>query len=138
MTRYQDNEDYEARNADFEKWRRRMERFEEISVSSVISNKENDVIELGRKVVVTTEYRGVFFGALTAYDINARTATLASCRNCVYWPSTNHGFVGLAIDGPLSGSRVGPAAESMDLVGITSMTPCADAAATRWESGPWA
>lgn len=92
---------------------------------------------IGRKVVVTTEFRGVFFGVLTTYDQIARTATLVGCRNCVYWPQENHGFVGLAVDGPKDGARIGPAAESMDLVGITSLTPCTDQASEAWEAGIW-
>lgn len=95
------------------------------------------MIEIGNKVVVTTEYRGVFFGTLTQYDIVNRRATLTAARNCVYWPPANRGFLGLATDGPLDGSRVGPGATELELAGVTSVTLCSDEATARWESGPW-
>jgi len=95
------------------------------------------MIETGKKVVVTTEFRGVFFGTLAAYDRAARTCTLSNARNCVYWPSCNRGFLGLAAEGPLDGARVGPAVDLLDLPGITSVTSVTDEAATRWETGPW-
>lgn len=95
------------------------------------------MIAIGNKVVVTTEYRGVFFGTITAYDQAARTVTLADARNCLYWPQSNRGFLGLAVDGPLDGSRVGPAVAELDLVGVTSVSPCSAAAAAKWEAAPW-
>ncbi len=40
-----------------------------------------------RPVLVTTEYRGVFFGY--AADTKGDTIILKRARNCIYWPSTN-------------------------------------------------
>lgn len=95
------------------------------------------MIELQQKVLVTTEYRGVFFGTLAAYDKAGRTVTLTDARNCVYWPSSNRGFLGLTTEGPLDGSRVGPATAEVDLAGVTSVSRVSDAAIVKWEAAPW-
>jgi hypothetical protein len=95
------------------------------------------MIEVGTKVVVTTEYRGVFFGTLAEYDRTARFAKLTSARNCVKWSSANKGFLGLAEAGPLNGSRIGPAVAELDLSGITSVSACTESAIEKWEAAPW-
>ena len=95
------------------------------------------MIEIGQRVVVTTEYRGVFFGKLAVYGQAERFVTLHDARNCVYWPSSNRGFLGLATDGPLEGSRVGPAVAEIDLAGVTSVSACSAVAVEKWQAGPW-
>lgn len=95
------------------------------------------MIQQGSKVVVTTEYRGVFFGVLAEYDRANRFVKLADARNCVHWTSANKGFLGLAEAGPLDGSRIGPSVAELDLAGITSVTTCTDAAIEKWEAAPW-
>ena len=87
------------------------------------------------KVVVTTIHRGVFFGELV--DENGDTCKLKNARNCVYWPSDVRGFLGLAFAGPSKGSKIGPAAPSLTLRGVTSIAECTTEAAEKWESGPW-
>ena len=59
----------------------------------------------GRPVLVTTEYRGVFFGY--AEDTSGDTVILTNARNCIYWPSANGGFMGLASEGPATDARIG-------------------------------
>ena len=95
------------------------------------------MIEYGKKVVITTQYRGVFFGTLADYDRAERTVVITAARNCVFWPTKNRGFLGLATDGPKSGARIGPAADLTELAGVTSVTLCSDNAATKWEEAPW-
>ena len=58
-----------------------------------------------RAVVVTTEYRGVFFGYAT--DVSGETIKLRAARNCIYWSAKARGFMGLAATGPDKQSRVG-------------------------------
>lgn len=87
-----------------------------------------------RAVVVTTAHRGVFFGYAT--DTEGATIALRAARNCIYWPVENHGFIGLASDGPKKGSRVGPAAD-ITLRDITCVAECSTQAVTAWESAPW-
>lgn len=87
-----------------------------------------------RAVLVTTEHRGVFFGY--ASETDGDTIKLRAARNCIYWPSTNKGFLGLASMGPLDGSRVGPAAD-IDVRQITCVAECTATAVTAWEKAPW-
>lgn len=97
-------------------------------------NRNNKVDALERAVLVTTAHRGVFFGY--AVETDGATIKLRDGRNCVYWPSENRGFIGLATMGPMKGSRVGPAAE-IELRDITSVAECTPAAVAAWEAAPW-
>lgn len=86
-----------------------------------------------RAVVVTTEHKGVFFGYLVK-DNGKTSVELRNARNCISWTENVKGFVGLAVSGPKDGSRVGPAAPTMTLYGITSVLGCTDEATAAWES----
>jgi len=87
-----------------------------------------------RAVLVTTAHRGVFFGFATKTDGN--TIKLRAGRCCIYWPSENRGFIGLASAGPASGAKVGPAAD-IELRDITSVAECTATAVEAWEKFPW-
>ena len=92
----------------------------------------------GTAVVVTTEYRGVFFGLLTkSVKEIPKTLELKECRNCVYWSSDVKGFIGLSTTGPSVNCRVGPAAATMRLNAITSIAPCSKDAVAAWRAEPW-
>ncbi len=88
----------------------------------------------GRPVLVTTVHRGVFFGY--ADDTSGETIKLKRARNCLYWPPSNKGFIGLASDGPAEGARVGPSAD-LELRNITCVVECSEAAVAAWERAPW-
>ncbi len=88
------------------------------------------------KVVVTTEFRGVFFGSMESPMVD-RVLILENARNCLYWPVENKGFLGLVAQGPLEGARVGPAVPLLTLTCVTSVSECTPDAVARWESGPW-
>lgn len=87
-----------------------------------------------RAVLVTTSHRGVFFGYAT--DTSGDVIALRAARNCLYWPTENKGFLGLASMGPVKGARVGPAAD-IELRDITCVANCSEAAVAAWESAPW-
>lgn len=87
-----------------------------------------------RAVLVTTEHRGVFFGYAT--DTSGDIIALRAARNCIYWPSSNKGFLGLASEGPHKGAKIGPAAD-LELRKITAVAACTPEAAKAWESAPW-
>ena len=87
-----------------------------------------------RAVIVTTAHRGVFFGY--ASDTRGAIISLRAARNCLYWPATQKGFIGLASTGPVDGSRVGPAAD-IELRDITSVIACTPEAVKAWEKAPW-
>jgi len=85
-----------------------------------------------RPVLVTTEFRGVFFGY--AGDTSGDNITLTNARNCIYWSSANGGFGGLASEGPAKGSRIGSRVEKIDLRKITSVSEVSADAASKWEN----
>ena len=92
-------------------------------------------MEAGTYVVVTTEHRGVFGGVFVSRK--DREVTLSEARVCVHWSAETRGFVGLAVTGPLDGSRVSPAAPELTLAGVTSISKCTEKAKDRWEQSPW-
>jgi hypothetical protein len=87
-----------------------------------------------RAVLVTTAHRGVFFGYAKATD--GDVIKLRSGRLCVYWPTANRGFIGLAAQGPLDGARVGPPAD-IEVRNITAVVEVTPEAVDRWERAPW-
>jgi len=87
-----------------------------------------------RAVLVTTAHRGVFFGYARKTD--GATIALRAARNCIYWPTANKGFLGLAATGPVSGARVGPPAD-IELRDITCVAACTPEAVAAWEKSPW-
>ena len=88
-----------------------------------------------RAVIVTTVYRGVFFGYAT--ETGGETIKLRAARLCVHWTADLRGFMGLASAGPSGGCRIGPRAD-IELRGITSVIEVSTAVAARWEAAPWA
>lgn len=88
----------------------------------------------GRAVLVTTQHRGVFFGYEESRDGTA--IVLKRARNCVMWRQMK-GFLALAESGPNEHCRIGPPAERLELLNITSIADVAPAAVDKWESAPW-
>ena len=99
-----------------------------------MANHPNRSKAAERAVLVTTSHRGVFFGYTT--DTDGATIALRAARNCIYWPSDNKGFMGLAAMGPLKGARVGPAAD-IELRDITCVAEVQVEAVKAWEAAPW-
>lgn len=88
-----------------------------------------------KKVVVTTKYRGVFYGELL--EQSGETVVLVAAKNCIYWASATRGFLGLAKNGPGPGCRIGPAVDRLELYGVTSISDCTPEASERWEGETW-
>lgn len=88
-----------------------------------------------RAVMVTTEFRGVFFGYATKTD--GDPIRLKRARNCIYWTSDEKGFLGLASTGPGKGCKIGPPVTEIELRKITSVVEVSEAAIAAWESAPW-
>lgn len=83
-------------------------------------------------VLVTTEFRGVFYGRTT--DPNADPIELSGARNCLYWSSDVGGFLGLAESGPSASCRIG--AQNPGVTRIRKVTCVSDlspVAAKAWE-----
>jgi hypothetical protein len=87
---------------------------------------------MSRPVLVTTEFRGVFFGY--AEDTTGDNITLTNARNCIYWPAENGGFAGLAAEGPHKNARIGATVSQIDLRKVTSVTDVTPDAVIKWEA----
>lgn len=87
-----------------------------------------------KPVLITTEFRGVFFGYMNgeAKKLPAEV-TLKNVKNCIYWSGDCGGFLGLAANGPTKGCRIGALAPELTLYKITSVTPVTDKAVEAWE-----
>jgi len=90
-----------------------------------------------KRVVVTTEYRGVFFGTLKSKNQEKRVVVLTNARNCLYWHDSVKGFIGLAVTGPSKQCRIGPAVSTIELAGVTAVLDCSEGASKKWEDAPW-
>lgn len=91
-------------------------------------------------VLVTTEFRGVFFGYIDG-DLPPSlpgSVTLANARNCIYWSADVGGFLGLAKTGPSDGCRIGAQVDRLEVYKVTSICPVMEAAAKRWDGAPCA
>jgi hypothetical protein len=89
--------------------------------------------ESKRPVVVTTEYRGVFFGYLEKENSD-RSVVLTQCRNCIKWTTEVNGFGGLAVTGPLHGCKIGPAIPKIKLEARTAILECTQEAESAWRN----
>lgn len=85
-----------------------------------------------KPVLVTTQYRGVFYGELVGKPSKAEL-TLKNARNCIYWSSNCGGFLGLAANGPTKDCRIGTQVPELTLYDITSITPVTDKAVKAWQ-----
>lgn len=83
-----------------------------------------------RPVIVTTEFRGVFFGY--ADDTSGDTIVLKNARNCIYWSQATGGFMGLASKGPGNGSRIGAQVDQIELRKVTSVVEVTPEAIEAW------
>jgi len=89
-----------------------------------------------RAVLITTEFKGVFFGYAEETNGTGDTIKLKRARNCIYWPTSNEGFMGLATYGPKQGARVGPRAD-IELRKVTSVVEVTPEAVEKWETIKW-
>ena len=87
---------------------------------------------MGKKVIVTTVHRGVFFGELLS-STEAKTVTLRNARMGIYW-ATSKGLFELADVGPNSKSKIGSVALEITLHDVTCVIVCSEASVAKWEA----
>jgi hypothetical protein len=85
-----------------------------------------------RAVLITTEFRGVFFGYIKNTDKSPNEIMLFNARNCIYWSKDCKGFLGLAKFGPTSSCIIGAQVEEITLYKITSITLVSSEAEKKW------
>jgi hypothetical protein len=86
----------------------------------------------GKAVLVTTEFRGVFFGRIKDDSKLPAEVTLTTVRNCLYWSASCGGFLGLASAGPNKDCKIGALVPEVTLYKITSITPVSEEAEQQW------
>lgn len=84
-----------------------------------------------KPVLITTEFRGVFFGYVTNDKKLPAEITLKNAKNCIYWDK--NGFLNLAANGPSKDCRIGTQVPELTLYKITSVSPVTDKAVEAWE-----
>ena len=87
----------------------------------------------GKACLITTEFRGVFFGYLEEDKDLPNRVTISKAKNCIYWSADCNGFLGLAANGPTSGCKIGVEVPELTLWKVTSITPVSDEAVKKWE-----
>lgn len=87
---------------------------------------------MSKSVLVTTEFRGVFFGIIKNDKKLPNEITLTKAKNCIYWSSDVGGFLGLAANGPSSSCKIGKQVNELTLYKITSVTPVGEEATEKW------
>lgn len=85
-------------------------------------------------VIVTTSYKGVFYGQMSESELKEETITLHNANNVMYWVSETKGFLGLSSNGPAEGSKIGAMSGGpVVLHKITSISQCSEKAIKVWE-----
>jgi len=79
-----------------------------------------------QSVLVTTEFKGVFYGEIKDNLKLPEEITIFNARNCIYWSSDLGGFLGLVAQGPDSNCKIGPIIPELTLYKITSVSPITD------------
>ena len=97
----------------------------------------NDTEQTSRWVVVTTDItrRGVFAGELIEQTDDK--VVLVNAQMAIYWSAETRGVLGLAVDGPANGSRIGPPVPRIELDGITAVIDMTSKAVASWQAQPW-
>ena len=83
-----------------------------------------------RAVLISTEFRGIFFGYAT--DTSGDTVTLRRARCAIYW-ATSGGFLELADVGPNAKSKIGNLISEIELRKVTAIVEVSPAAVEAWE-----
>lgn len=91
-------------------------------------------MKASKAVLVTTEFRGVFFGYVKDDKKLPAQITLTNVRNCIYWSADIGGFLGLAADGPNSNCKLGVVVPEVTLWKVTSVTFVSPEAEKKWKA----
>jgi hypothetical protein len=88
-------------------------------------------------LIVTTEYKGVFFGYGKVLKSNT-SITLKNARMCVAWPNSTHSMAGLcSISSAEKGLKISPRVPSVILYRITGVFEPTPKAVAVMETEPW-
>lgn len=86
-------------------------------------------------VVVLTEFKEIFCGWTS--DATGDRIQLRNARQACYYSNDTQGLLGLGVNGPAKGSRIGPAA-NIEVRRVVNVIECTSVAVEAWESATWA
>lgn len=87
-----------------------------------------------KSILVTTSYRGVFYGEVPEdYDLTQRTMRLENAMFAIYW-ATKRGVAELASEGPNSKSKIGSSGTIEALHEITAVWSVSEKAVKAWKA----
>lgn len=89
---------------------------------------------VGRLVVITTEWKGVFAGAIHSYDREAREADARNVRMVIRF-GTERGLLQLCHSGPTGDTKLSDPAPKAMLHGVTGIFAPSEAALAAWGLG---
>jgi len=92
---------------------------------------------IGKNVVVATKSRPWILVHGTLVEKTEDRVTLTHARCVVYFSTPTHGFIGLAVTGPMVGSRVSSAVDQIEIGGIEFTMLASAEASKAWEQGEW-
>lgn len=87
-----------------------------------------------KPVIVTTEFRGVFFGYVKDDKKAPAEIVLTDMRNVIYWPATVGGVFGLASNGPNKETKLGAKIKEIKVYKVTSILDVEKDALKKWEA----
>lgn len=85
-----------------------------------------------RKVIITTKYRGTYYGTLVAHNEERESCVLENARMAIRW-GTTEGVDQLAVTGPTRDSKLGALAPKVWIPGLTHIADCTPEAVAAWE-----
>ena len=88
-----------------------------------------------RLVVVLTEFKEIFCG--WTQDTTGGRIKLRGARQACYYSAETQGLIGLAVNGPAKGSKIGPPAD-IEIRQPVNIIECQAAAVEVWEKAKWA
>lgn len=93
-------------------------------------------------VLITTDEnnRGVFFGYIKPEDAKNDNIDVYFTQMAIYWCRNTRGVLGLAVDGPKSGSRVSRPGEELNkshIKFVSFVMEVSEKAEELWLKGPW-
>lgn len=84
-------------------------------------------------VLITTEYRGVFFGYISEDDITKTSISVKKAKMAINW-GTERGVMQLAKEGPTSESKISDDADIPALHKVTAIFHVTEKAEQKWIS----
>jgi hypothetical protein len=105
-----------------------------LEFSNEVNLMKKDANVEEKMYLVLTEFKEIFCGFST--DVSGDRIKLRNARQAIYYSAESKGLLGLAVNGPGSGSKIGPAA-NIEVRRVVNVIECSSAATSAWEKAEW-